>query len=385
MRIVTIICWGIAAAALVGLALWFITGTVFGIRSDRLNIGRWGVNWSPSINIGNWEVLTGPYEEVGSQTIAISDINTINVDWISSSVRVEPYGGNEIKITEFAQRGLNDNERMFITTSGGVLQIKFCERSVVNRMPQKKLEVLVPQAFSQMLERLSVDTISGEIYVDGINANTLRTESTSGSVHITNSGSHVLLINTISGSIAVDNMQARNMQVESTSGSITLTETHADSMKIESISGSHRVSESSAGAIDNQTTSGSISVTGSFDSAKLESLSGRISLDNSASSAKLKVNSTSGSLDMRGAFYDINAETLSGSISIRSLIVPESCDVSSTSGSVTIAVPNTGSISVHHSSTSGSFSSDIPVTMQGRGAQFNISTLSGSTRIRVID
>jgi hypothetical protein len=44
-------------------------------------------------------------------------------------------------------------------------------------------------------------------------------------------------------------------------------------------------------------------------------------------------------------------------------------------------VPNRGEITVNHSSISGRFSSDIPVIMQSRNAQFNFSSVSGSTRI----
>ena len=347
MRIVTVICWGIAAAALIGLAFWFLTGTIFGIRTQRMGSGGWRLNWQQGLNFGGWGTLTGPFEEAGSHTAAVEGINSIDIDWISGGVRLMPYDGDVIKITEFAQRSLSGNERMHITASGGALQIRFTESSFTNRVPQKRLEVLVPQALSQSLGTLSAGNISGSVHIDGFDATTLRAKTTSGAIEISNSASRTLSANSISGSVNLSAAQAGELAVGTTSGSIT--------------------------------------VAGSFDSAALESVSGRISLANPAPDSALDVKSTSGSLDVTGAFGRVDASTLSGSINIKSTIVPSSCKVRSTSGSLTITVPNEGPIPVYHSSTSGRFSSAVPVTMQGRGAQFELSTLSGSTRILALD
>jgi DUF4097 and DUF4098 domain-containing protein YvlB len=126
-------------------------------------------------------------------------------------------------------------------------------------------------------------------------------------------------------------------------------------------------------------------VDGAFDNIKFNSLSGRLTLDNSSSRSNIDAGSTSGSVDLKGAFDRIGINTLSGSVSINSAIVPSTLKIETTSGSITIAVPSTDSVTVNHSTMSGRFSSDIPVILQGRGAQFEISSLSGSIRIREID
>jgi DUF4097 and DUF4098 domain-containing protein YvlB len=86
-------------------------------------------------------------------------------------------------------------------------------------------------------------------------------------------------------------------------------------------------------------------------------------------------------MEISGAFESVKTESISGSISVRSLSVPDTLEADTTSGSITISVPNEGSITVHSSSMSGRFSSDIPVVMQSQNAQFVFSSISGSVKI----
>ena len=361
MRIITIACWLITALVLTGLATWFLTGTAFGINS-----GVWNLNWFTGISIGGWEVHSGPYEAVGVYNHPVAGVDSLNIDWIAGEVTVKPYDGGELKITEFAQRELQEDEQLKITTSGGMLTIKFRESGRTLRMPQKKLEVLIPRAISDNLNRLLTDTASGGITIDEISADQMKASTVSGAVHISNTSS-------------------RTLAMDSMSGSLTASSVLADDLTLESVSGSIRITGSTARRLDCESTSGSINSSGAFDSAKLSSLSGRISHDDSAPRTALNVSSTSGSIDMSGAFEKVNADCISGGVSIRSTVVPDSLKVETTSGRITITVPNEGSITVNHSSMSGSFSSDVPVVIQNRGAQFEISSISGSAKILELD
>ena len=361
MKIITIVCWVVVAAVLLGFAGWFLTGTVFGSRSER-----WNRNMPLSINIGNLEALTGPYNAVGTYNVDAAGLNSIHIDWIAGNTTLRPYDGDQIQITEFAQRELRDNERLHYSASGDTLTIRFIEqnRGAIINMPTKKLEVLVPRELSESLESLAVDSASGGVDAEGLNPATLKVSS-------------------ISGSVNLSNIVSRSIGIDSTSGSVTVADALSDTIEIESISGSVRVSGSSARAFDCGTTSGGINVSGEYGAATLKTISGRISLDNSAQLSRLETESTSGSLELWGSFDWVRAETLSGSISVRSTAAPSSLRAESTSGSITVAVPNEGSVTVNHSSVSGRFSSDIPVIMQNGDAQFVLSTISG--RISIIE
>ena len=366
MRIITMSCWLITAIALVGLAIWFLTGTVFGYRSDKWNSRGLGVEWFSGINFGGWERLSGPFETVGTFNYSIININSLNIKWVAGDITVTPHNGNDIQITEFAQRKLSDSEKMHISESGGTLTIKFRESIGSFRMPQKRLEVLVPRELCGSLDGLTVDSVSGAVFLDNIGSDSIKTNTTSGRVSISNS-------------------TARVLDVSSASGSLTLESAQADEIDLNSISGGIRISDSSAKKIDCDTASGSINISGAFGRAKLNSVSGRITLSNSEAHSTLVANNTSGSLDISGSFDSVKADSTSGRTSIRSLIVPGSLKVGTVSGSIAITVPNEGSISVNHSSVSGRFSSDIPVVMQNRNAQFELSSISGSARILELD
>ena len=361
MKIVTIACWTVTALVIIGLAAWFLTGTLFGIRTNR-----WNTNWSFGLNVGGWETLTGPFELVGAYSVGVDGLDSLNVDWIAGQVTVKPHDGNEIQIKEYAQRELNDNENLVFSTSGSMLTIRYHEPGVVGRVPQKRLEVLIPRPLCEAFGRLTVDSVSGGVAVSDINADVFETKSTS-------------------GSIEHSNITSRTFNIDSTSGSITLSSVNSGDMRINSLSGSIRVYDSDAKSLVCDSTSGSINISGDFNSSKIKSLSGRITLDNSASRSALNLESTSGSLEISGSFENVSTKSLSGSVSIRSTVVPASLNVDTTSGSITIAVPNEGEISVHHSSTSGKLSSDIPIIIQNRDARFELSSLSGSAKILAID
>ena len=362
MKIITTVCWIITALAIIGLATFFLTGTIFGIAINGRDSNRpFGLNF----NIGGWERLSGSYELDGSYNVSTAGIDTINIDWIAGRVDVKPHDGSEILINEYSQRKLTDDEKLYFTTSGSTLSVKFRERSFTGNMQQKRMEMLVPRSLCESLNRFVLDSTSGSVHVDSLNADMFK-------------------VNTISGSAELSSIVSGTFSVDSTSGSIRINGAHSDDMRIHSISGSIRVSDSDAGYLDVDTTSGSVNVAGAFNDVKLNSISGRQTLDNSASRSGLRAESTSGSLDFSGSYENGDIHSLSGSVSFKSTVVPSTLKVHTTSGSITIAVPNEGSVSVHHSSTSGRLTSDIPMTTAGSGAQFDLASTSGSVKIVAI-
>ena len=353
MRIVTVVCWVVAALALIGLATWFLVGNVLGINRGGLLNG---------ITIGfNSETLAGPFEVVAEYSVPGGGIDSLQIDWVAGEITISPYDGDEFQIREMAQRELRDDENLQISTSGATLTIKYSERSISN-MPIKRLEVLVPSTFSANADTLRVDSSSASISVSEINAGSVRADS-------------------VSGAVQLSEINARALTSRTTSGSITIASTSADDMSLGSISGAIRTSEIAAKTLKCSTTSGSINLSGSFDQSDIESISGRIMVDNTTPNATAKASTTSGAIEFSGSFASVNLGSTAGRISISSEVVPADLKISTTSGSVTVTVPDGESIYVNHSSVSGRFSSDVPVIMQNNGAQFRISTVSGSVTI----
>ena len=323
IRLVTGICWGIAALALVGVVIWILTGTIFGFGTGRSPFS--------GISFGiNWESLTGPYSAAGAYGEPADGIDSIKVDWIAGSVTVKPYDGSIIQFTEYAQRQLDDDEKLRYEISGGTLTIKYYENKInaVVNMPPKKLEVLVPNELCQDMKKLSIDSASSEVSVESFNVKTLEIESISGAKSLANITADSIVLDSASGRTDAENIVAREMRIKSISGGITLSD---------------------------------------------------------ADIKTLDCNTTSGSKELSGAFTEVKLHSISGRVSISSKVVPESLRIDTTSGGVTIAIPDEGAITVNHSSTSGKLTSDIPITIHGKDAQFSISTVSGAVKIVVLD
>ena len=318
IRIVTIICWIVTALALAGLVIWFLFGSAFGAWSDGMG------NWS--IGFGGTENLTGPYESQGAYSADATGLHSVRIRWVSGEVTVIPHDGNEIQITEFAQRELRDSERLRMSTSGGTLTIRFTEQRSIGRMPQKRLEVLVPRDLIKSLNMLDIDTVSG-------------------GVNIKDSGAARININSISGAVDLANMNSQFIDISTTSGDLTAASVRADKLDASSVSGSMQISDAIIATLDVSATSGRTTATGEFDR--------------------------------------IDVSTVSGDITVTSATVPNRVNISAVSGGTDIYIPNQGEITVSHTAVSGRFTSDLPVIIQSNAA-YSFSSVSGNTRIHAL-
>ena len=338
-RIITIVCWCISALALTALALWFLFGFPF---FGFVNMQTWGFNnWS----VGGFESLTGPYNPVGTHTLPQDGIDSISIDWVSGAITVIPHNDDNIVITEFAQRELNSNEQMKVSTQGNTVKIDYTESGrIIGRMPNKRLEVLLPHPLSDNLANLFINGTSG--------ANT------------------------------ISDISAQTVDLDTTSGSINFTNVHAGTIKINCTSGTIDVSGSSANELRTNSTSGTQRLSGAFDNININGTSGALTIVNDAVDATVRTSITSGTQNVSGSFADVDMRSTSGSLTLLSRQIPASLYIDNTSGNINISVPNDGTVTVNHSSTSGRFSSDvIPVVMQGSNAMWRVSSTSGSLTI----
>ncbi|MCL2125254.1 MAG: DUF4097 domain-containing protein [Oscillospiraceae bacterium] len=349
VRVLTIICWVVTAIVLLGLAIWFFTGRGFGIGAGRLFSGV--------------EALTGPFEIVGDYNISANNIDSLYIDWVEGSVTVIPYNGSDIRITESARRELRDDEVLAYSTSGSLLTIKFSIRNNwVGFHPAKQLDIYVPRELCENFESFTIDSASGGVKADNVNAQSFKIDSVSGKIDLTG-------------------ITAKTFKAESTSGAITMVAVNVDSMTVDSVSGTVNVNDSGAGTFKCGTTSGAINISGDFASVDVDSISGKITLYNSALTSGLTAGSTSGSIDATGSFGTVKLNSVSGSLTMISYIVPSSLKAETTAGSITVTVPDGETVTVSHSSVSGKLNSEIPIITQSRNAQFNFSTVSGGVKI----
>jgi len=157
-----------------------------------------------------------------------------------------------------------------------------------------------------------------------------------------------------------------------------------DKLRVETVSGDVNIDGISSNVFEGESVSAEIRALGRYDKVKLESVSGNLLLRNEASGSEVKANTVSGKIDLLGAYDKVVIETVSGRMSVSSEIVPESFKSDSVSGSLTIKLPAGSTVSVNHSAVSGKLTSDLPVLMEGKGAAFTISSVSGNVNIEVL-
>lgn len=271
----------------------------------------------------------GTFEPVGTHSVSADNIDSLSIDWTSGRIYVGTHSGSEIQITEFARRDLRDREELSLNTDDGTLSIHFTERrqgiSFGFNNLTKQLEVLIPDTLGETFDRFHVNTVSGRVEVRNIQADDFNVGTVSGRIELFDITSSNLSASTTSGRIDVLNVQADEIRLHTVSGRIEAWDTQAES---------------------------------------------------------LRTNTTSGRHELSGSFGYVNARSTSGRIEITSAIVPESLSARTASGRISVTVPNEGAISVQYSTTSGSFTSQMPVTTHGgTAAQFNLSTTSGRIEI----
>ena len=358
VKIITTVCWVITALVLAGLALWFLTGSLFGIRLNGTNSG-----FSFGIGFNGLESLTGPYEEAGTYSIPSNDVKSLDADWVSGAITIVPYDGADIKLIEYAQRELQDNEKVSFEISGSTLKINYLEKQNWVLLVNKKLEIFMPIDLCENINSLTVDSASADIRVDNIASSDINLESVSGAI---------TLSNTITGRLSSD----------SASGSVNFTTVSADNIRANTVSGDIRMTDCVAKTVKCDATSGTVRLSGSFEEASINTISGNSILDNAYSNSSINADSTSGDIELSGSFHSVDVDTMSGKITVVSAVVPGDFNTESISGNITVRLPNEGTVSVNHSSTSGKLSNEIPITIVNRGnAQLRFSTISGDVKI----
>ena len=332
-KITQIICYFIVGLVFLGLGIWFMN--------------RIGPHIGSGFRIEN---LRGTFNEVGSYDLSITDIKDIDIDWISGGVSVTPYDGTVIKLVEYAQRDLKEDEVLTYEVEGSKLIVKFYDKSTGLHlfMPSKKLQVMVPESLANNLEDFLLNNVSSEIEVSNITAKTVKIDSISGSIDMTDIYSDSIKLETTSGKILLTNSEATESSLESISGSVNINNVISkDQMSVD-------------------TTSGSISLEAvTSDNLSLETISGRVTAD--------------------GNFENIIGGSTSGAFKIEDGVAPKSFNIHSISGSVTIAMPSLESMELKHSSVSGKFSCDFPIVENGGGGDYKISTTSGSIRVEKLN
>jgi len=291
--------------------------------------------------------------EVGTYSVSAEGINTVNVVWLSGAVYIDTHTGDEIVINEFAWNNLRDDQRLKFDVSDQTLEIQFTANAGARNMLPKQVEILIPYAFVQDFESFYINTTSGRVIVNNIQATDFIANTVSGRIQLKDIVAYNLSLSTTttrsSGRIQVQNIISNVINISTGDGRIEVYDSKADEMFLRSWS--RRVE-----ATD-------IEVRSLYTRAHINRISGRIN-----------------QVDVNGTLSPARYAT------IRSDIIPESVTVRTFNG-IELVVPASDSapISVQYSTTADGFMSEIPVISDaGENAQFYLNSRNGRILIRNI-
>lgn len=280
--VVRVCVWAVVLALLLGIFITLMLGgNIFGLNLGGLSLGSCG-------STDMWYDDTG--YEVGNTDIH-EVIHELKIDWIDGSVTVTTDPEAEALTIREQDRdgGTPDQEdALRWIVSGGKLTIRAYRpmRTVSGSAMHKELEVRIPAAWFEELDKVDIDTVSGDIDA--------RLSGTVGSIDI----------DTVSGSSFVE-AHCNKLSVDSTSGSVTM--------------------QGECNSLSVDTVSGKTFFTGTAEDIELDSTSGNMTITLLQAAHELEMDTVSGQLvltlpeDVAG--FTAELDSVSGDIEIQNFAV----------------------------------------------------------------
>ena len=281
----------IVAAVLVGLGLCIaVVGALMGGRiSDLRNTYYDGREWH------HGDALDGSYTG-GEIRVPAEDITALDIDWVAGDVKIMVTDGEEIVVTEHADRGI-PGEYALCVEADDTLRIRYSNDVWGIDMPEKDLTVLLPRTVAENLTAVDLSGVSADFAVDKLTVReSFSFDTTSGKLKtevLTATGAKAD-VNSVSGDIELDG-SFREVKAGSTSGEIDLMLRNAPAaVEVSTVSGEVDV-ELPAGTgftLDYSTVSGELEC----DFPLTKSVDGKFVCGDGA--CRMEIGTTSGSLSV---------------------------------------------------------------------------------------
>lgn len=135
-----------------------------------------------------------------SGSVNASEIDEIEIEWVSGSVSICSNQTNQIS---FSENEVKEDYKMVWEKSGNKLTIKFCNTQKWNfgitSNVSKNLTVTLPATWSG--KEVVISSVSADINVSGLNADKIKLENVSGVCDFQNCSSEKVTLNTVSGNL----------------------------------------------------------------------------------------------------------------------------------------------------------------------------------------
>ena len=208
----------IVAAVLVGLGLCIaVVGALMGGRiSDLRNTYYDGREWH------HGDALDGSYTG-GEIRVPAESITALSIDWVAGDVKIMVTDGEEIVVTEHADRGI-PAEYALLLEADNTLRIRYSNDVWGIDMPEKDLTVLLPRTVAENLTAVDLSGVSADFAVGKLTVrDAFSFDTTSGKLEMQsmNAPQAKATVSSVSGNVELDG-SFREVKAGSTSGEIDL-------------------------------------------------------------------------------------------------------------------------------------------------------------------
>ena len=281
----------LVAAVLVGLGMCIaVVGVLMGGRiSDLRNTYYDGREWH------HGDALDGSYTG-GEIRVPAESITALSIDWVAGDVKIMVTDGEEIVVTEHADRGI-PAEYALLLEADNTLRIRYSNDVWGIDMPEKDLTVLLPRTVAENLTAVDLSGVSADFAVGKLTVrDAFSFDTTSGKLEMQsmNAPQAKADVNSVSGKVELDG-SFREVKAGSTSGEIDLMLRNAPAaVEVSTVSGEVDV-ELPAGTgftLDYSTVSGELE----YDFPLTKSKDGKYVCGDGA--CRIEVGTTSGSLSV---------------------------------------------------------------------------------------
>ena len=236
-------------------------------------------------------------------------VTGLDISWFHGPVELKVGDGNVIYVTERSSGELAEGEQLELSSSGGVLTIKWNSQLLALDLldtRSKALAVQVPAQVAAQLEELRCTTVSGTVTARGFSAEELEFASDSGSLELYDLRGEEASFQAGSGALLLQGAQiAGELRADTGSGTLELRDVAA---------------------------------------------------------GRAELSSVSGGLWYQGQADELSAGTISGAVEAALAACPQQARMTSVSGGLTLALPEDAGFEAAFSSMSGEFRSDFPVS-----------------------
>lgn len=200
--------------------------TTYGIENTLFNYS--GKNTQQNVSI--------------EKTFDPAAVKTIDIDSVSTDVRIIPYDSNEIKVQFYGTASQNNQDPELISEMvGDTLTVKIKHKIAINIGFQNirlRLDVYVPKSYA---ENIKVKTISGSVSLDSMSLNKLSVVTTAGDLRASSINAKLIEFGTMSGNMIAEGLTGdldytsvsgrldaeyasfnNNIKAHTTSGNITI-------------------------------------------------------------------------------------------------------------------------------------------------------------------